>query len=152
MAGQPWWHKGVRFACQGSGRCCVSHGECGAVYLTGADASALARHLGVSAQDLASRFCLDEAGPLRLRDAPGTEACIFLEQRRCSVYAARPTQCRTWPFWPEVMAARRWSAQVKGFCPGVGKGEVQSRETIARALDLQKAADAELQDEVDEAD
>ena len=29
--------------------------------------------------------------------------CALLDEEKgqCSVYEARPVQCRTWPFWPE---------------------------------------------------
>jgi Fe-S-cluster containining protein len=58
--------------------------------------------------------------------------CIFLdrESRKCSVYAARPTQCRTWPFWDSNLATRKdwkWACEV---CPGSGRGQLYSFEEI----------------------
>ena len=43
---------------------------------------------------------------IRLRE--GEEgACVFLEKEtnHCQIYEARPTQCRTYPFWPSIMKA-----------------------------------------------
>jgi Fe-S-cluster containining protein len=136
-----WWHEGVRFACQGSGRCCVSRGNIGYVYLTLEDRRRLARTLGVPAREFTRRWCEKKDGLFRLKDA-GSD-CVFLDDRRCSVYEARPTQCRTWPFWPENMSARAWSA-VAGYCPGVGKGRVVPREEIEAILREQRRSTRQL--------
>lgn len=133
----------VRFECQGSGRCCVTHGESGYVYLTRSDARRLAEHLQLSATALRRRYGRLVEGRLALKDAPGGEACIFLSDRRCQVYEARPTQCRTWPFWPELLNARRWSAEVASFCPGAGQGRLWTREEIEAMAELQRRADEE---------
>ena len=49
LDGKEWWREGVQFQCQGSGKCCTSHGQYGFVYLTPADrkriAEAAARNL-----------------------------------------------------------------------------------------------------------
>jgi Fe-S-cluster containining protein len=36
----------------------------------------------------------------------GEDACAFLDGARCTVYEARPTQCRTFPFWKENLRRR----------------------------------------------
>lgn len=133
----------IRFECQGSGRCCVTHGESGYVYLTPSDVRRLVRHLRITAKDLRKRYGRLVEGRLALKDAPGSEACIFLSAQRCSVYDARPTQCRTWPFWPELLSEGRWSAEVASFCPGVGRGRLWTREEIDAIVELQRRADAE---------
>ena len=137
------WNERIRFECQGSGQCCVTHGESGYVYLTREDARRLAGHLKVAVGSLRPQFARRVDGRLALRDAPGSADCIFLEQRRCAVYLARPTQCRTWPFWPELLNARAWSKQVASLCPGVGKGRLWSREEIRAAAQVQARADEE---------
>jgi hypothetical protein len=114
-----WWRDGVRFSCQGSGRCCVSRGAYGHVYLTLEDRRRLAAALGLPTREFTRRHCAKTDGLFHLND-PGPD-CRFLEDRRCGVYEARPTQCRTWPFWPESMNPRAWTA-IAAYCPGVGKG------------------------------
>lgn len=129
-----WWHQkenAVRFQCQGSGKCCVTHGQYGHVYLTLADRRRLAKHLGLSTSVFTRTLCSRDAAAGgghvyrlkdgRLKDGNGPD-CIFLEGKRCGVYEGRPEQCRTWPFWPEVMNAKKWAKEVASFCPGVGKG------------------------------
>lgn len=55
---------------------------------------------------------------LRLKSRPpvpgeGGDACIFLgEDNRCTIYEARPLQCRTYPYWPRMMMSRdEWLAE-----------------------------------------
>lgn len=121
MARSPWWSAGVRFECQGTGRCCVSHGAHGYVYLTLADRRRLAMWLGIPTRDFTRRYCDKTDGHFHLKEVNGP--CRFLDGVRCSVYEARPTQCRTWPFWPENMSPRAWT-RLAAFCPGVGKGRL----------------------------
>ncbi len=129
---QPFWYDGVRFGCQGSGKCCTNHGEHAFVFLTLGDRRRLAAHFGMRTSSFTRRygrrlgddFCFVDDG----------DQCHFLDGRRCSVYEARPAQCRTWPFWPENMTPRAWQREVVSFCPGVGKGRLHSRAEIERAL------------------
>lgn len=136
---EKWWHKGVRFECQGSGKCCVSRGEYGYVYLTLSDRRALAKHLGLRTSAFTRKFCQQEGGLWKLSDF--TEKCRFLDGKQCKVYEARPTQCRTWPFWPEVMNARAWAREVAAFCPGVNKGRSWSKAEIEKKLEEQKKSE-----------
>jgi Fe-S-cluster containining protein len=131
----------VRFACQGSGRCCVSRGAHGWVYLTLEDRRRLARHLGIPTQEFTRRYCDKTGGLFHLKES--SPECMFLVERRCDVYEARPTQCRTWPFWPENMGAKAWRGIAAG-CPGVGKGALVPAETIRRILREQRASTAKL--------
>ncbi|MEO0812065.1 MAG: YkgJ family cysteine cluster protein, partial [Myxococcota bacterium] len=78
--------------------------------------------------------CEKTDGHIHLKD-PELD-CGFLEGSRCSVYPARPTQCQTWPFWPENMNPRSWRREVASFCPGVGKGRTYSPEEISAILEL----------------
>jgi Fe-S-cluster containining protein len=136
-----WRQVGVRFACQGSGRCCVSRGDYGYVYLTLEDRRRLARTLGIPTRQFTREYCAKTDGYFHLRDT-GPE-CLFLEAERCTVYEGRPTQCRTWPFWPENMGARAWTA-IAAFCPGVGQGPVVAVETIEQLLREQRRSTAAL--------
>lgn len=135
----PWWSEGIRFQCQGSGKCCVSRGQYGFVYVTIKDRRLMARHLGLPTAAFTRKFCERENGIWKLRDF--NENCRFLEGKRCGVYEARPTQCRTWPFWPETLSAKGWAKEVASFCPGVGKGRVWHKDEIAKLLQQQKASE-----------
>ncbi|TVQ77472.1 MAG: YkgJ family cysteine cluster protein [Bradymonadales bacterium] len=137
-----FWEKGIRFECQGSGKCCVSRGGFGFVYVTSSDRKRLAKQLGLKTQDFTRDFCKKSDGFFHLVDGEDGN-CVFLKDRRCSVYEGRPTQCRTWPFWPETMNARRWNKDVASFCPGVGKGRVWSKQEIEHQIEIQSKADVE---------
>jgi Fe-S-cluster containining protein len=135
-----WWEeKGVRFECQGSGRCCVSRGQYGFVYLTPDDRRQMARVLKMRTAAFTRKFCKKTDGVWHLKDGDGPE-CLFLKDgNRCSVYEGRPQQCRTWPFWPEVMNAKSWKKEVATYCPGIGKGRLYSGEEIQAILDSQSS-------------
>ena len=137
----PWWKDGVRFECQGSGRCCTSRGTHGFVYLTPADRTRLAEYHKMTRAQFTLRYCGSHDGLHYLKpenpETPSPEdevACRFLDDKRCTIYEARPTQCRTWPFWPEHMGAKAWDTEVTKFCPGVGKGRLYSADEIRELL------------------
>ncbi len=134
-----WWSEGVRFECQGSGKCCTSHGEYGFVFLNKEDRKRFAKYFGLTEKDFIKKYCQKTDGEYHLIERPENADCLFLKNKRCTVYDARPGQCRTWPFWPEVMSAKAWSKDVASFCPGVGKGPVISAEKIAEILNTQKS-------------
>ncbi|MBX2995049.1 MAG: YkgJ family cysteine cluster protein [Bdellovibrionaceae bacterium] len=134
MSTKPWWNDGIQFQCQGSGKCCTSHGEFGFVFLTREDRQRMAQHLGLSTSAFTKKYC-DKMGPaFHLKEDPKNPDCMFLKNKGCSIYEARPVQCRTWPFWPEVMNAKAWKKEVVDFCPGVNKGKVWSRDEIEKNL------------------
>lgn len=129
-----FYEKGLRFQCQGSGNCCTSHGEFGFVFLTIEDRRRFAKHLKISTSAFTRKYCDLRDGVWHLKEDPKNPDCMFLEKKRCSVYVARPTQCRTWPFWPEVMNPKAWKGEVASFCPGVGKGPLFSKEEIEKVM------------------
>ena len=80
------------------------------------------------------KYCQQVEGLYALKDNPTGKDCIFLKDKKCSVYKGRPVQCRTWPFWPEVMTAKAWKKEVVAFCPGIGKGPIKKPEVIYNEL------------------
>jgi Fe-S-cluster containining protein len=129
-----FYAEGIRFECQGSGKCFTSRGAYGYVYLTPEDRKRFAKFFGLTTSMFTRKHCETTDGHLHLK-LPEAD-CSFLRGKRCSVYEARPAQCRTWPFWPENMNAKAWSREVKSFCPGVGKGKVHTREEIEAQLGI----------------
>ncbi len=97
---------GAYNSCLRCGTCCRWAGH---VLLTHADILQLALFLKSTVQDVVDRYTVlarNRAG-LSLADRPDG-ACIFLRGNVCSVYHARPAQCREFN--------ERWT--VRGGCPG----------------------------------
>ena len=100
-----------RFSCHRCGHCCTG-GE-GHVWLEDGESEAMAAALGIdheAFERLHVRAVPDPREPGRLRrslreqDEGRGGRCTLLEgQNHCSVYAARPAHCRTFPYWPSVM-------------------------------------------------
>jgi Fe-S-cluster containining protein len=136
---KPWWSEGIKFECQGSGKCCVSRGDYGYVYVTPKDRQALAKLFKLTTREFTKKYCEKEEGNWKLKDF--TKSCVFLQGKMCGVYEARPTQCRTWPFWPENMSAKAWDKEVVSFCPGVNKGRVWTPAEIKQQLKAQERSE-----------
>ncbi len=130
--GKEFFKGGIRFECQGDGRCCITRGRYGHVYLSFNDRRRLAGHFHISLTEFTARYTkkIDGLYELKYSDAD----CPFLTDNRCEVYVSRPWQCRTWPFWPENMNSAVWEQEVAPACPGVGRGRLFSAEEIEEIL------------------
>ena len=117
----PWYAEGLRFECTGCGDCCG--GVPGAVWLNDAELARLADALGLSEEQFTARHVRQLADRRSLRERANGD-CILLdtESRSCTVYQARPTQCRSWPFWPQNVAPPAAWQKTCELCPGAGQG------------------------------
>lgn len=140
MTKKKFYDDGLRFECQGSGKCCTSRGAYGYVYLTLKDRKRFAAHFGLTTTQFTKEHCENTEGYLHLKNPERN--CGFLEGKRCGVYEARPEQCRTWPFWPENMGAKGWTKEVAAYCPGIGKGRIHTKEEIEEQLKRDPIASA----------
>ncbi|RMF38998.1 MAG: YkgJ family cysteine cluster protein [Planctomycetota bacterium] len=127
-----WYRDGLRFECTQCGACCS--GEPGYVWVDAQEIEHLARHMNLAVDEFRRRFVRRVGGRYSLVEYPDGD-CIFLdsETKGCMVYAARPKQCRTWPFWPSnLKTVRDWEETCQA-CPGAGKGKLYSLEEIEQA-------------------
>jgi Fe-S-cluster containining protein len=129
------YRDGIRFECQGSSKCCRFRAGYSHIYVTLCERRRLANLLGMQTATFTRAYCIKSDDFYELKSTG--DACIFLEESRCSVYEARPGQCRSWPFWPENMSRRGWQSEVLAFCPGVGKGRVYPAEEIEGILQIE---------------
>jgi Fe-S-cluster containining protein len=73
--------------------------------------------------------------------------CIFWDNG-CTVYAHRPVQCRTYPFWEGPLAsAEKWKWEGR-FCPGINRGKLHDKASIEEALARRRAHPVLRQGEV----
>ncbi len=129
--------KGIRFECQSSGNCCVSRGSYGYVYLSKKDIKNLSNGLKTSQKKFIRNYCQKTDGYIHLKELKKNRGnCIFLIDKKCSVYKSRPTQCRTWPFWPENMNSKDWNNDIAKNCPGVGKGNIIKKKEILKQVKI----------------
>ncbi len=134
--------RGLRFECTQCGKCCWTRGEYSHVYLTREDLTALARALDISVAELRERYTFrDENGWTELDFTSGRCVMLDAETNLCTVYESRPTQCRTFPFWPEMIRRGRWTAEAKRICEGVDNGRVVPPAEVAARIAAQKKAD-----------
>lgn len=129
MAPTPWYHEGLRFECTGCGDCCS--GEPGYVWVEADEIAALAAELQMTVAAFEAKFVRREGQGKSLTEYPDGD-CIFLDpqSRKCLVYAARPLQCRTWPFWDSnLRRPKDWQATCQ-VCPGSGRGQLYSLDEI----------------------
>ena len=128
----PWYKNGLRFTCTRCGHCCT--GEPGYVWVSDADLAALAEHLGETVEAVRGLYTRWTARGRTLREKANGD-CVFYDRKAgCTVYPARPPQCRTWPFWESNVATPADWECTCAVCPGSGQGELISAEEITRRL------------------
>ena len=94
---EPWFEDGLRFQCTGCGQCCT--GSPGYVYLSLPDVERFAEHFQCTPQEFVEQYARLEGDQYALLDREESYDCIFLKDKQCTVYNARPVQCRTFPWW-----------------------------------------------------
>ena len=85
-----------------AGNCCI--GESGYIWITEKEINVLAMHLNITQEELRIKYLNKISYKHSIKEVKLSEdnfACVFfnLEKRQCSIYEARPRQCRTFPFW-----------------------------------------------------
>lgn len=128
---------GVRFTCQpGCTRCCDVTGF---VYLTETDLTRAAAFMGMTPRAFERKYVYRTRHLLRLRK-PRASQCHFLESGACAIHPAKPTQCRLFPFWPELLESRTAWAAAGHTCPGVGVGPLIQIGTALETASEMKTA------------
>jgi len=155
----PFWVEGLPFGCTSCGRCCHNEGE---VWLDSDEFSDLVLHLKMPPRTVVDHY-VDTVmnGWTRLKNNGAKDAmddrCVFLgpDGKQCTIYEARPVQCRTYPFWPRLLTnqgewdkeavvpddveGKHWSAK-DGGCEGINApgAPVISAKVVHRNHELYK--------------
>jgi Fe-S-cluster containining protein len=101
------------------GNCCI--GESGYIWITKDEYVKLASLLKISVEKLGEKYLFKVGYKFSIKEkqiSPSSYACVFfdLDKKQCSVYDARPSQCRTFPFWEHF---KQNIEEVKKECPAI---------------------------------
>ena len=124
-----WYRDGLRFECTQCGACCA--GDPGFVWVGDEEVAALADLMQMEHDEFLRKFVRREGDRFSLVEYPDGD-CIFLDpqSKTCTVYSARPVQCRTWPFWDSNLQSQKAWKETCRVCPGAGTGQLYSLPTI----------------------
>jgi uncharacterized protein len=125
----PWYKDGLRFTCTQCGDCCT--GAPGHVWVNSEEITALAKLLQLDVEQFEDQFVRRVGARKSLKEFPGGD-CVFFDgrTRKCTVYDARPAQCRTWPFWDSNLKSPADWKHTCSVCPGSGKGQLHDLSEI----------------------
>ncbi|MBI2194349.1 MAG: YkgJ family cysteine cluster protein [Planctomycetes bacterium] len=127
-----WYSRGLRFRCTRCGNCCT--GFPGFVWVDAESIGVIAAYLKLSVEGFSRRFVRRAGDRLSLVERDNYDCVFWDKDRGCTIYPVRPAQCRTFPFWPEHLAAEANWESVRDRCPGAGQGKRYSAEEIQRML------------------
>jgi len=117
------------------------------VSFTEDEARRIADHLKITIQSFRENFTHDTGvdGVGHSLNEIETEYgydCVFLDRVSqpgkavCSLYDARPEQCRTFPWWPEHLDSPRSWQRLSRACEGIGRGPFVPIEEIRIQRDM----------------
>jgi len=100
------------------GRCCT--GESGYIYVNKNEIESIAKLLNLQVSDFAKEYLYKKGYKYSIKEMKFNESyeCVFYnrETNGCGIYDARPTQCRTFPFWDYYKTRVE---ELKLECPGI---------------------------------
>ena len=100
------------------GNCCT--GESGNIFVSVTEIAAIAQLLGMDEREFRRNYLRKEIYRYSLKEqvVNGSHDCVFFDRKAngCSIYQARPLQCRTFPFWDYF---RHRVDELRAECPGI---------------------------------
>ncbi len=131
---EPWYREGLAFSCTRCGSCCT--GVPGYVWVSIEEIEAIARFRKQPVEEFSAQFVRRVGDHYSLIERPGGDCIFWDRQQGCTVYEARPVQCRTWPFWPENVETPEAWKHITGICPGSGKGRHYTASEIIESIEM----------------
>ena len=131
----PWYIGGLHFECAQCGECCSGPSE-GYIWVTKPEIQIIADFLKISVGQVRKEYLKRVGLRTTIIEHPGTKDCILLQdiagQKRCIIYPVRPSQCRTWPFWPDNLAdPNAWNKAAQK-CHGINHGRLYTHDEIEK--------------------
>lgn len=112
-----WYKEGLSFSCTGCGKCCT--GSPGYVWVTIDEMEAISNFLKITLKEFTRKYVRKVGNRFSLIESKKNFDCTFLKEGKCTVYEARPTQCRTFPFWPQNLSSEEAWENVAKECEGI---------------------------------
>lgn len=136
-----WYKNGLKFQCTGCGKCCT--GAPGYVWIEEEEGKAIADFLKLSLEEFSKFYLRKVDGRLSLKEWGSSHDCIFLEEKKvCRIYPVRPKQCRTFPFWREILIDESSWEKTAQRCEGIrNDAPLISREDIQTHLESAEKID-----------
>ena len=132
----PWYKDGLPFNCTQCGACCT--GSPGYVWITDEEIIAMANFLNITLEEFIKKYTRSVYGRRALLEDRKTYDCIFLKDNTCTLYTYRPSQCKTYPWWPEIVESKEaWQEEAKR-CEGINHRDSRTvpLEEIQQQLSL----------------
>ncbi|WP_037571570.1 YkgJ family cysteine cluster protein [Spirochaeta cellobiosiphila] len=130
MSDNVFYKDGLHFSCIGCHACCRH--DPGYVFLTESDIQRMLDYLNIPLKKFLDTYCrIEVIGPFKRVSLieKANYDCIFWKDG-CTIYDARPLQCRSYPFWNSVMQNRASWDNEGSNCPGINKGTLHDRKEI----------------------
>ena len=100
------------------GRCCT--GESGYIYVTKDEINVIADVLNIDINELRVKYLFKKGYKYSIKELKYNDSyeCVFYdrESNGCRIYNARPSQCKTFPFWDYYKTR---VDELKQECPGI---------------------------------
>ncbi len=100
------------------GRCCT--GESGYIFVTKAEIFKIAELLGMDVNEFGVKYLFKKGYKYSLKERKVDDSyeCVFYDKEKngCQIYEARPSQCKTFPFWDYF---KTHVDELKAECPGI---------------------------------
>jgi len=119
-----WYAKGLRFKCTECGQCCT--GGPGYVWITDQEIEEMSQFLALTREAFLKQYTRQVGERIALLERLSLEGnydCIFLKNRKCTLYKVRPKQCRTYPWWKENLNSQKDWQEAAQICEGINHPE-----------------------------
>ena len=100
------------------GRCCT--GESGYIYVSKAEIIKIAQLLEMDINEFGVKYLFKKGYKYSIKERKVDDSyeCVFYDKKSngCQIYEARPSQCKTFPFWDYF---KTHVDELKAECPGI---------------------------------
>jgi Fe-S-cluster containining protein len=102
------------------------------VWVTPEEIARMARAFGLSRRAFEERHVRRVGSRLSLRERENGDCAMLRDGKTCAVYAVKPRNCSSYPFWEGVLKDEEAWREEAARCEGIGQGDLYTREEIDR--------------------